>query len=99
MFIREGTPSGFKMISIDLAVGQVRHIGFRNDFRDDAFVSVAAGHFIADLQFALGGDIDFHLADNAWIELGIPFAHELDFGLVLRLRESASRYRIRAGVS
>src|SRR5271168_387952 len=41
------------------AIGQARHIFLRHDARDDAFVPVAAGHFVADGELALHGDIDF----------------------------------------
>src|SRR6202051_2416534 len=47
------------------AVGHVRHIFLRNDTRDDAFITVAAGHFVADGKLALHGDIDLDQLDHA----------------------------------
>src|SRR2546430_7989209 len=47
------------------AIGQVRHIFLRHDARDDAFVAVAAGHFVADGQLALHGAVDFDQLDDA----------------------------------
>src|SRR5437660_216079 len=47
------------------AVRHVRHIFLRHDAGDDALVSVAAGHFVADGELALHGDIDFYQLDDA----------------------------------
>ena len=47
------------------AIGQIRHVLFRNDACDHTLVSVAAGHLIANRQLALHGDIDLHQLDHA----------------------------------
>ena len=47
------------------SVGEVRHVLFRQDARDDALVTVAAGHLVADRQLALHGDVDLHHLDDA----------------------------------
>ena len=47
------------------AIRERRHIFFRNDARDDALVTVAAGHFVADGELALHGDIDLDQLDDA----------------------------------
>jgi hypothetical protein len=68
-----------------IAVGHVGHVGFRNEFCHNALVSVTAGHLVAHLEFALRGHVHFHLADDAWIELGVSLSDEFDLGFVLRL--------------
>ena len=50
-------------------VGQVRHVLFRQDARDDALVAVTAGHLVADRQLALHGDVDLDHLDDAGREL------------------------------
>jgi hypothetical protein len=47
------------------AIGQIRHVFFRNESRDDALVTVAAGHFVADREFSLHGDVALHELDDA----------------------------------
>ena len=47
------------------AVRQIRHVFFGNDARDDALVAVAAGHLVADREFALHGDVALHELDDA----------------------------------
>src|SRR6266478_5714443 len=47
------------------AIRERRHIFFRNDARDDALVTVAAGHFVADGELALHGDVDLDQLDDA----------------------------------
>ena len=47
------------------AVGQIGHVFFGHDSRDDALVAVAAGHLVADGELALHGDIDFDQLDDA----------------------------------
>src|SRR6202166_2759265 len=51
------------------AVGHIRHVFLRNDARDDALVTVAAGHFVADGKLALHGDIDLDQLDDAGRQL------------------------------
>ena len=46
-------------------VFEVRHVLFRQDARDDALVTVAAGHLVADAQLALHGDVNLHQLDHA----------------------------------
>jgi hypothetical protein len=55
-FIRLGTPSGFRQISERRAVSHVGHILFSENAGDDTLVAVAAGHLVAFLELALGGD-------------------------------------------
>src|SRR5882762_5374 len=45
-------------------VGQIRHVRFRNDARDHTLVAVAAGHFVADREFSLHGDVALHQFDD-----------------------------------
>ena len=40
------------------AIGQIRHVLFRNDARDHTLITVPAGHLIAHRKLALHGDID-----------------------------------------
>ena len=47
------------------SVGQIRHVFFRKNTSDDAFVAVAAGHFISDRQLALHGDVHFDKLDHS----------------------------------
>ena len=48
------------------AVGEERHVFGTYNLGHDTFVTVATGHFVADAQFALHGDVDFgHLDDSA----------------------------------
>src|SRR5713226_3089076 len=55
-------------IENDLDRSAVRHVGhvfLRHDARDDAFVAVAAGHFVADGELALHGNVDLDELDDA----------------------------------
>ncbi len=47
------------------SVREERHVFFLHDARDNAFVAVTSGHFVADGQFALRRDINFHRFDDA----------------------------------
>ncbi len=47
------------------SVGQVRHVLFGQDPRDDPLVAVAARHLVAHRQLPLHGDIDLHELDHA----------------------------------
>src|SRR5437667_11848832 len=51
------------------SIRQERHIFFRNDAGDDAFISVATSHLISDAQLALARDINFDLLDDAGIDV------------------------------
>ena len=44
---------------------EVRHVLFRQNARDHALVPVASGHFVADAQLALHGDVNLHQLDDA----------------------------------
>ena len=57
------------------AVGHVRHVFFRNDARDDALVSVAACHLVADGKLALHRDVGLNQLDHA----GRQFVALLEF--------------------
>src|SRR5215813_11818994 len=46
-------------------VGQIRHVLFGQNARDDALVPVASGHLVADRQFALHRDEDLDHLDHA----------------------------------
>src|SRR5258707_290072 len=57
-----------KRIQNDLdgsAIRKVRHVFLRHDARNDALVAVAAGHLVADGEFALHGDVDLDQFDHA----------------------------------
>ncbi len=47
------------------AVRHIRHVFLRDDARDNALVAVATGHFVADGELALHGDIGFDQLDDA----------------------------------
>ena len=70
-FMREGTPSGFRQISIGRAVGEERHVFLGHDLGDHALVTVTAGHLVTDLELLLRGDVDLDLLDGA---IGRAFA-------------------------
>ena len=76
MFIRDGTPRGFKTMSSGRAVRQVGHILLRQHPGDDALVAVASGHLVADRDLSLLGDVaaDHHV--DARRELVAVFAGE-----------------------
>src|SRR5258708_238959 len=57
-----------KRIQNDLdgsAIRKVRHVFLRHDARNDATAAVAAGHVVADGEFALHGDVDLDQFDHA----------------------------------
>src|SRR5713226_2841159 len=59
-------------IENDLDRSAVRHVGhvfLRHDARDDALVAVPTGHFVADGELALHGDVDLDQLDDAWRQL------------------------------
>ncbi len=58
MFIRDGTPSGFRTISSGVPSGRNGMSSCGQDAGDDALVAVTAGHLIADGDLPLLGDID-----------------------------------------
>ena len=58
------------------AVGQERHIFFRQNAGQDALVAVAAGHLIANGKLALHGDVDLHHPNDA----GREFISLLELG-------------------
>src|SRR6266566_9326663 len=69
------------------SIRQERHILFRNDARDDAFIPVATSHLISDAQLALARDINFDLFDDAGIDIVAalhPIHRTLAFELQLR---------------
>ena len=66
------------------AVRQERHVFLGHDLGHDALVAVAAGHFVADRQFALGGDIDFDRLDDAAVHFLAGFG-AFEFLVVLHL--------------
>jgi hypothetical protein len=47
------------------AIRQIRHVFFRQDARDHALVTVAAGHLVAHRKLALHGDVDLDQLDHA----------------------------------
>src|SRR5205823_1421478 len=47
------------------AVGKIGHIFLGHDAGDDALVAVAPGHFVADREFALHGDVNLDQLDHA----------------------------------
>ena len=56
--MRDGTPSGLRMMSTGGAVGQEGHVLDREDLGDDALVAVAAGELVAHADLALLGHVD-----------------------------------------
>ena len=58
MFIRLGTPSGFRITSTGAPVLEERHVLLGDDLRDDALVAVAAGELVALGDLALLRDVD-----------------------------------------
>ena len=58
MFIRDGTPSGFRTDVGGTTVGHVRHVFDRADLGDHTLVTVTAGHLVAGLQTALHGQMN-----------------------------------------
>jgi hypothetical protein len=58
MFIRLGTPSGFRITSDGTAVLEERHVLLGHDLRDDALVAVAAGELVALRDLALLRHVD-----------------------------------------
>ncbi len=47
------------------SIRQIRHVFFRQNARDDALVTVAAGHLVAHRKLALHGDVDLDQLDYA----------------------------------
>ena len=47
------------------AIREVRHVFRRQDLRNDTFVTVTAGEFIADLELTFNCDVNFNHFDNA----------------------------------
>jgi hypothetical protein len=83
--MREGTPSGFKHDVHRRAVAQERHVLFGHDLGDDALVAVASGHFVADGQLALGGDVNLDRLDDAG-STSVAGLGAFDFLVVLHLQ-------------
>ena len=55
------------------SVRQERHVFFRHDLGDDTFVAVASGHLVTDRKLALRGDVNFHLLDDAGVDVVAGF--------------------------
>ena len=51
------------------SIGEIRHVLFRKNAGDDALVTVASGHLVADRELALHGDVDLDHLDDAGREL------------------------------
>src|SRR5438128_3083242 len=51
------------------SIRQIRHVFFRQDAGDNAFVSVSTGHLVADGELALHRDEDFDHLNHARAEL------------------------------
>ena len=60
MFIRLGTPSGFKMMSTAVPSARNGMSSIGQDLGDDALVAVAAGELVALVDLALLRDVDAH---------------------------------------
>ena len=67
------------------SIRKKRHVFFGNDAGDNAFIPVAAGHLIAHAQFALAGDINFDLLDDAWIDV-VATLHPIHGVLAFKLQ-------------
>ncbi len=50
-----------------LPIGQEGHVFFTDDLGNDTLVSVTASHLVTNADLALGGDINFHLLDDAGV--------------------------------
>ncbi len=75
-FIRDGTPSGLRMMSTGGAVLQERHVLDRQDLRDDALVAVTAGELVTVGDLALLRDVDADQLVHARRQLVALFAVE-----------------------
>ena len=60
MFIRDGTPSGFRTMSTGVPSGRNGMSSCGRILRDDALVAVAPRHLVAFHDLALLGDVDAH---------------------------------------
>ena len=67
------------------AVCEEREVFLGHDLGDDALVTVATGHLVADRKLALGGDVNLHLLDHARINVLAGFG-AADFLVVLHLQ-------------
>src|SRR5262249_38345100 len=66
------------------SVREERHVFFGNDLGDDAFVTMASGHFVTDRQLTLRGDVDFDGFNNAAVNAFAGFS-AFDFLVILHL--------------
>jgi hypothetical protein len=92
MFMREGTPRGFKTMSTGER-RRKRACLLGQDARDDALVAVAAGHLVAHVELAFDGHVDLDHLDHARgqvVALGdlgplllVDIVDELDLALVV----------------
>ena len=57
MFIRDGTPRGFRHDVQRTSIGQIRHILLRHDAGYDTLVTMTTRHLIAHLQLTLLSDV------------------------------------------
>ena len=69
------------------AVLQVRHVLFGENAGDDALVTVASGHLVADLELPLDGDVDLHHLDDARRQL-VALREAIDLVAEVLLAES-----------
>ena len=63
-------------------VGQIGHVLFGQNPRDDAFVAVPAGHLVADGDHTLGGDVDLDHLQHAAAEFVAPF-HRVEVAIAV----------------
>src|SRR5260221_106263 len=76
------------------AVGQKRHLLHGNDARNDTFIAVAAGHFIALGDLSLLRDADSHELVDAGRQFRVLFSLEdldLNYLAALALRDTQRR--------
>ena len=65
MFMREGTPSGFKTMSTGVPSDEVGHVLLGKNPGDDALVAVTTRHLVADAELALDGHVDLDHLEHA----------------------------------
>ena len=54
-------------------VSQERHVFFRDNLGDHAFVSMAASHLVSNAQLALARNVNLNLFDNSRIDVIAAF--------------------------
>ena len=74
MFIRAGTPSGFKIMSTGVPSSEVGHVFDRHDFGDNTLVAVTTCHLVAFVDLALLRHGDAHQLVDARCQFAVLVA-------------------------